>query len=41
MEDKAKTCIMKGCNSPRFKDKLICEKHWKKRRNKRNYKEEW
>lgn len=39
-EDKVK-CIMKGCNNPRFKDKLMCEKHWKKRRKNRTYKEDW
>ena len=31
-------CIVKGCNKPRYKDKLFCEFHWKERRKKETYK---
>ena len=41
MENKEKPCIMKGCNKKRYKNKLLCEDHWKKRRKQRNYKEDW
>lgn len=41
IEIKTENCIIKGCNNPRFRDKFLCEKHWKERRMKRNYKEDW
>jgi len=34
-------CIIKGCNEKRYKDKLMCEKHWKLRRKKKSYKEDY
>ena len=36
-----KICIMKGCNKSRYKDKILCEWHWKTRRKDKSYKEEW
>jgi len=32
------TCLMKGCENKRRKDKWICQKHWKERRKKKEYK---
>jgi len=31
-------CLMKGCNNPRRKGKWICNKHWKSRRKRKDYK---
>jgi len=32
-------CIIKGCREDVYKDKFLCEKHWKGRRKNKNYKE--
>ena len=31
-------CILQGCREKRYKDKHLCEKHWKERRKKCRYK---
>jgi len=31
-QNEKEKCIMKGCPDPRYKDKLMCEYHWKRRR---------
>lgn len=36
-----KKCMIKGCNDLRYKHYLLCEKHWKERRKKLNYKREY
>ncbi len=32
-------CIMKDCENQKYKDKYMCEKHWKGRRKLKNYKQ--
>lgn len=36
--NKRMPCLMSGCNNQRYKNKSVCEKHWKERRNNLNYK---
>ena len=39
-----KYCIIKHCYNKRYNGRLFCEKHWKERRDKEDYKrgnDEW